>query len=607
MRLVGKVLLWVMGVLTAGVLAAALWFWVTPVGINNYVNKITVQLALNSPQTLTQLGLIDNTPLDFHSDKLDDQTKAFEDKMTAKLRAARAGLDRYGPEGLEGQELLTYKITAWFLDDALRVAEFDADGYRVNQISGVTVDTPQFLTDAHVIQDGRSVERYLARLREFGRILREARVRVEEDRSKGVVPPDFIIDQALTGMRAFVAPGAAGNALVTTLPAKLDKLKGVDAAQRAAWLKQAESLVATEVLPGYRAMITLFEDMRRTATHDAGIWRIPNGEKIYAAALKSNTTTDLSAEQIHALGVEEVARLEAEMTAILTVQGYDKGTIAERLRALNEDPAQRFANTDEGRAQMLEYLKAIDARVMAVAPNFFATIPPQPLEIVRVPVYSQDSSPGGYYNPPALDGSRPGRFYINQKDTADNPKYSLATLMIHEGSPGHHFQLSAAQLIEGVPLLRKVMPFNAYAEGWALYAERIAKTDMGIYADDPLGDLGRLQAEMFRAVRLVVDTGLHAKRWSREQAIAYMVEKTGMSEAEVTREIERYVVWPGQATGYKVGQLALLKMRADAERELGAKFDLKAFHELLLMNGAMPLGILEELVRDWVAARKSAA
>jgi uncharacterized protein (DUF885 family) len=594
-------------VLTAGVLAAALWFWVTPVGINNYVNKITVQLALNSPQTLTQLGLIDNTPLDFHSDKLDDQTKAFEDKMTAKLRAARAGLDRYGPEGLEGQELLTYKITAWFLDDALRVAEFDADGYRVNQISGVTVDTPQFLTDAHVIQDGRSVERYLARLREFGRILREARVRVEEDRSKGVVPPDFIIDQALTGMRAFVAPGAAGNALVTTLPAKLDKLKGVDAAQRAAWLKQAESLVATEVLPGYRAMITLFEDMRRTATHDAGIWRIPNGEKIYAAALKSNTTTDLSAEQIHALGVEEVARLEAEMTAILTVQGYDKGTIAERLRALNEDPAQRFANTDEGRAQMLEYLKAIDARVMAVAPNFFATIPPQPLEIVRVPVYSQDSSPGGYYNPPALDGSRPGRFYINQKDTADNPKYSLATLMIHEGSPGHHFQLSAAQLIEGVPLLRKVMPFNAYAEGWALYAERIAKTDMGIYADDPLGDLGRLQAEMFRAVRLVVDTGLHAKRWSREQAIAYMVEKTGMSEAEVTREIERYVVWPGQATGYKVGQLALLKMRADAERELGAKFDLKAFHELLLMNGAMPLGILEELVRDWVAARKSAA
>jgi len=607
MRIVGKVLLWVAGVLGVGVLAAAMWFWITPVGINNYVNKITIQLALNSPQTLTQIGVIDNTLLDFHSGKLDDQTKAFEDKMIARLRAARAGLDRYGPEGLEGQELLTYQITAWFLDDALRQAEFDASGYRVNQISGVTVDTPQFLTDAHVIQDARSVERYLSRVREFGRILREARIRVEADRAEGVVPPDFIIDQALAGMRSFIAAGAAGNALVTTLPAKLDKLEGVDAAQRAEWLKQAESLVANEVLPGYRAMIALFEDMRRTATHDAGIWRIPNGDKIYATALKSNTTTDLSAEQIHTIGVEEVARLEAEMMAILTAQGYAQGTIAERLRTLNEDPAQRFANTDEGRAQMLEYLKAIDARVMAAAPRFFSTIPPQPLEIVRVPVYSQDSSPGGYYNPPALDGSRPGRFYINQKDTADNPKYSLATLMIHEGSPGHHFQLSAAQLIEGVPLLRKVMPFNAYAEGWALYAERIAKTDMGIYADDPLGDLGRLQAEMFRAVRLVVDTGLHAKRWSREQAIAYMVEKTGMSEAEVTREIERYVVWPGQATGYKVGQIALLKMRADAERELGPKFDLKAFHEVLLMNGAMPLGVLEGVVREWVAARKSAA
>ena len=536
MRIVGKILLWISGVLGVGLLGAAMWFWVTPAGINNYVNKITIQLALGSPQTLTQLGVIDNTLLDFHSDELDDQTKAFEDKMTAKLRAAREGLDRYGPEGLEGQELLTYQITAWFLDDALRQAEFDADGYRVNQISGVTVDTPQFLTDAHVIQDARSVERYLSRLREFGRILREARVRVEEDRAKGVVPPDFVIDQALTGMRSFIAAGAAGNALVTTLPAKLDKLEGVDAAQRTAWLTQAESLVDNEVLPGYRAMIALFEDMRRTATNDAGIWRIPNGDKIYAAALKSNTTTDLTAEQIHTLGVEEVARIEAEMTAILTAQGYEKGTIAERLRTLNEDPAQRFANTDEGRAQMLDYHKAIDARVMAVAPK-----------------------------------------------------------------------LSAAQLIEGVPLLRKVMPFNAYAEGWALYAERIAKTDMGIYADDPLGDLGRLQAEMFRAVRLVVDTGLHAKRWSREQAIAYMVEKTGMSEAEVTREIERYVVWPGQATGYKVGQLALLKMRADAERELGAKFDLKAFHEVLLMNGAMPLGILEGLVRDWITARKSAA
>jgi uncharacterized protein (DUF885 family) len=224
---------------------------------------------------------------------------------------------------------------------------------------------------------------------------------------------------------------------------------------------------------------------------------------------------------------------------------------------------------------------------------------------VRVPEYSQDSSPGGYYNPPALDGSRPGRFYINQKDTADNPKWTLPTLMIHEGAPGHHFQLSAQQLIKGVPMLRKVLPFSAYAEGWALYAERVAKVDMGFYDEDPLGDLGRLQAEMFRAVRLVVDTGMHARHWSREQAIEYMVAKTGMTEAEVTREIERYVVWPGQATSYKVGQLAMLRMRDEAQQALGSRFDLRDFHEVILMNGSMPLAVLEDVVREWIKAQQA--
>jgi uncharacterized protein (DUF885 family) len=372
-------------------------------------------------------------------------------------------------------------------------------------------------------------------------------------------------------------------------------------------LADAKNIVQREVIPGYEAMIRLFEDMRKSANHDAGIWRIPNGEAIYAAALKSNTTTELSAEEVHQLGLSEVARIESEMLTILDAEGIKGKNLADRVNQLNTRADQLFSNDDAGRAQMLEYLKAFDARVMAVAPKFFKTIPPQPLEIVRVPEYSQDAAPGGYYNPPALDGSRPGRFYINQKNTADNPKYGLATLMVHEGSPGHHFQLSAAQLIEGVPVLRKVLPFNAYAEGWALYAERIAKTDMGLYDADPLGDLGRLQAEMFRAVRLVVDTGMHAKRWSREESIEYMVAKTGMTEAEVTREIERYVVWPGQATGYKVGQLAILRMRERAERELGAAFDIKGFHDVLLMNGGMPLEILDEAVSDWIARAKPAA
>jgi uncharacterized protein (DUF885 family) len=607
MRILVNLLLGLFGLVLILAAGAYFWFWATPVGVNNYINKVSIELATDSPELLTALGMIDNTPLDFHSGKLDDYTKAQDEKTLAKLKKARAGLDKYGPDGLEGQELLSWKIGAWFFDDLLRQAEFEYRRYRVNQISGVTVDLPQFLTDLHVIKNEKSVKRYISRLNEFGRVLRETRTRVEDDRAHGVAPPDFVIEKALVGMRAFIEGGAEANALVTTLPATLEKIDKLSEEQRAAYLEEAKQAVAGEVIPGYEALIALFEDLLTVADHNAGVWRIPDGARIYAASLKSNTTTDMTADEIHELGLSEVARIEAEMDAILVTQGLTEGTVAERVKQLMTDPEQVFPNTDEGRQAMLDYLVELNDEVMAKAPDFFITLPPHPLEIVRVPEYSQDSAPGGYYNPPALDGSRPGRFYINLRNTADNPRWTLPTLLYHEAAPGHHFQLSTSQMIKNVPLLRKLSPFNAYSEGWGLYAERLAAKDMNMYADDPLGDLGRLQAEMFRAVRLVVDTGMHAKRWSREEAIEYMISKTGMTEEEVTREIERYVVWPGQATAYKTGQLALLKIRARAEDELGDRFDLKEFHELVLMNGAMPLDILEETVREWVAEKKEAA
>ncbi|MBI1398504.1 DUF885 domain-containing protein [Hyphomonas sp.] len=604
-----KLVLKIAGGLSALLLAALFglytWFWWKPVGINNYINKATISFALDSPELMTQLGMIDNTPLDFHSGKLADYTKAADDKTLAKLRKARAGLDKYGPEGLEGQELLSYQIVAWFFDDLLRDAEFEHGSYRVNQISGVTVNLPQFLTDTHVIINEKSAKRYVSRVKEFGRVLKEVHARVEDDRAAGVIPPDFIIDKTIAGMQAFIEGGAAGNVLVATLPARLDKVEGLSADQKADLIAQTTEAVETGVIPGYEALIALMTEMRTDATHDAGIWHVPGGDEIYAVALKSNTTTDMTADEIHALGLSEVARIEAEMEAILVASGRTEGTLPERIDALMTDPEEVFPNDDAGRQQMLDYLVELNDEVMAKASDYFITLPTQPLEIVRVPEYSQDSSPGGYYTQPALDGSRPGRFYINLKNTADNPKWTLPTLLYHEAAPGHHFQISAAQLITGVPMIRKFSPFNAYTEGWALYAERLASTDMGMYTDDPLGDLGRLKAEMFRAVRLVVDTGMHAKHWSREEAIAYMREKTGMTEEEVVREIERYVVWPGQATAYKTGQLAILKARARAEAELGDTFDLRQFHETVLGNGAMPLGILDEVVDDWIAAEKA--
>ncbi len=626
MRVIGKIFLGILFLALALLAGAYVWFWGRPVGVNNYINKATLEFAIASPELLSQLGAIDNTPLDFHSGKLGDYTKAREEKDLEKLRRVRAGLDRYGPEGLEGQELLSYRIAAFFFDDLLRAAEFEYGGYRVNQISGVTVDMPQFLTDIHVIKNEKSAERYVSRINEFGRVLREVKARVEDDRANGVTPPDFIIEKALVGMRSFIEGGVEANPLLTTLPDRLDKIEGLSEAEKTGFITATEKAITEQVIPGYEAMIELFEEMAIGADHDAGIWRLPDGDKIYAARLKSNTTTDLTAGEVHNVGLSEVSRIEKEMHAILDDQGFPRTaplsdadatfeengaaeekllTIADRVRLVSQSEGQIYPNTDEGRQQLLDYLVSLNEDVMSKAGDYFITLPPQPVEIVRVPEYSQDSAPGGYYSMPAIDGSRPGRFYINLKDTADNPRWTLPTLLYHEAAPGHHFQISTAQLIEGVPFIRKLGPFSAYTEGWALYAERLASEDMNLYAEDPLGDLGRLQAEMFRAVRLVVDTGLHHKRWSREQAIAYMLEKTGMTEAEVTREIERYVVWPGQATSYKTGMIAIQRMRARAEEALGDEFDLRQFHETVLLNGAMPLGILDDVIDDWIEEQQA--
>jgi uncharacterized protein (DUF885 family) len=464
------------------------------------------------------------------------------------------------------------------------------------------VNTPQFLTDSHVIRDEKSFRRYLERLNEFSRVIGETKTRVLDDRDNGVVPPDFIIEKALTGMRAFISEGAEANPLVTTLPEKIEKIDTISDEIRTDLYRQVNVAVETKIIPMYEDMISIFESLLDDTNHDAGIWRLPEGGQIYRNALQSNNSTTLSADEIHNIGLSEVNRIEIEMQKILESEGYSEGSLVSKIRQLMELPEHNFPNTDEGRLEQIDYLHQVNDQIMENISDFFITIPPQPLEILRVPTYAENSAPGGYYRPPALDGSTPGRFYINQKDTRDNPRWTLPTLMYHEGSPGHHFQLSAAQLVENVPFLRKVSPFSSYAEGWALYSERIAAEDMGMYEDYSLGNLGRLQAEMFRAVRLVVDTGMHYKRWSRERAIDYMLNKTGMTEAEVTREIERYVVWPGQATAYKVGQIYMLRLRAMAEEELGDQFDIREFHEMILMNGAMPLEILEESVTSWISS-----
>ena len=593
-----------LGLIGLGALGGYIWFWGAPVGVNNYINKASLQMASDSPELLSQIGMIDNTPIDFHSNKLGSYTKEQEELSLKKLKDARAGMDKYGPDGLEGQELLSWKITAWFFDDIIENDAFDYGGYPMSQLSGPMVNMPQFLTDTHVIKNKKSAQRYVARVKEFDRVIREMEFRVQDYADNGVIAPDFVLEKSITGMRSFIESGASENPLVTTLPVRLDKVEGLSDDFKSEIIAKTQALVESSIIPGYERMIALHKELLKSATHDAGIWRIPNGEKIYQAALRSNTTTNMTADEIHNIGLSEVARIETEMDAILQGEGLTEGPLSERVAAMMTRADQIYEDSDTGRAAMISYLERLNEDIMAKAGDYFVTLPPQPLEIKRIPEFTQDGAPGGYYNGPALDGSRPGQFYINLKDPVDNPKWTLPTLLYHEAAPGHHFQISRAQLIEDVPILRKMSPFTAYTEGWALYAEYLAANDMGMYDDNPLGDLGRLQAEMFRAVRLVVDTGIHHKRWSREQAIEYMAEKTGNSAGDVEREIERYAVWPGQATAYKTGQLAILRLRKHAEDELGEKFVLRDFNEAVLANGAMPLGILDEYIKAWVAEQK---
>jgi uncharacterized protein (DUF885 family) len=362
------------------------------------------------------------------------------------------------------------------------------------------------------------------------------------------------------------------------------------------WERRATDIVAKSVYPALDRQITALEKLKPTTRAGDGAWRLTGGDAIYAEALRQATTTNFSPDEIHQMGLQQVADISGQIDAILKSQGFSQGSVGERLAALNKNPSQLYADSDAGRAELLAGLNAGVKDMYGRLPKAFATLPNQPLEIRRVPPEIQDGASNGYYRRAALDGSRPAIYFINLKDVGDWPKYTLPTLSYHEGVPGHHLQISIAQESKDIPTIRKLGFFSAYSEGWALYAEQLAD-ELGVYANDPLGHAGFLQSFLFRAARLVVDTGLHAKRWSREQATDYMVETTGFARARSQREVERYCTQIGQACSYKVGHTAWLRARAEAQKALGTKFDLKQFHEIL-REGAMPLSILERRIKE---------
>ncbi|MBV9991845.1 MAG: DUF885 domain-containing protein [Alphaproteobacteria bacterium] len=603
LRWTGRIVLLAVVLVTAFV-SWNLWF--KPFKFNWLLDRQALALVLDHPQELTQVGAIDGTLLDTHSGKLDPYSLDERQKGYDRLRRNEAEIREWDRARLDPQEQLSYDIVLWGYDTALADEKYpwlgaDGDVYPVNPAFGIQKNLPNFMLSSHPITNAKLARNYVSRLRAFAPLLDAVTADVARQAKLGVVAPDFIVAGNIDQMTSLIAPQPAKSPLVKNLADKTAKL-GMDAAERKQLVDDATAAVRDVVYPAYRRMIAGQEALKPLATHDAGLWHIKGGDELYADQLKRMTTTDMTPDEVHQYGLSEVARISAEADTILKSVGMNDGTVGERLDRLMKDPRFLYADDDKGRAQMLAHYKQLLGHVHALLPKYFSHMPKAPLDVQRVPPFSEKGSAGAYYEMPSLDGSRPGVFFANLRNVGETPMWAMPTLAYHEGIPGHHMQIATSLEIQGLPLLRRFQFSPAFSEGWALYAEHLA-SDIGLYENDPYGDLGRLQAELFRATRLVVDTGMHAKRWSREQAIDYMRKTTGMASSDVTAEIERYVVWPGQACAYKIGMKTILELREEAKAKLGPKFDLKAFHAVVLENGAMPLAILKAQVARWEAGK----
>ena len=553
-----------------------------------------------SPQLMTLTGLdIGANAAAKH--QLDDRSKVSLAKMKGLFERMAADLRPFDPTALRGGDLLNYQTAAYLADVTLQGYAFPygdpgvggAIPYIVSQLSGNYRSIPSFLGTQHTIATVDDAEAYLDRLAAFGPSLDQETERASADFALGATPPDFILRATSGQLSAMLAPAPTASELVTNLTRRTSE-KGLDGD----WATRAAAIVETTVYPALRRQLELQQQALPTASHDAGCWRLPQGEAYYRFAVRSFTTTDMGGDDIHRLGLQRVAELTAQADEILKQQGLSQGSVGQRISALRRRPDQIYPNTDAGRTQLLVDMNDMAEAMRQRLPGYFGALPKAPVEIARVPATIEAGAPGGSYQPGSVDGSRPGIFYINLRDTAEQPRLDLPTLVHHEVLPGHHLQIALAMEANGLPLMRRMPLFSGYSEGWALYAEQLSD-EIGAFENDPLARLGYLASLLFRAARLVVDSGLHHKRWGREQAITYMVETLGDKETSVTREVERYCVQPGQASSYMLGHEIWVKARETARARLGDAFDIRAFHDAGLLYGAMPLSVLSAHLDGW--------
>lgn len=567
--------------------------------LNAAFDAVLKETIENSPEFATQLGF-DKGPWAKLRSELGDNSYAAMKEDLARAKKARATITAVDPAKLSAQGRVDRQVVLYNVEQQIAPVERFGLGspqgpYVLSQQDGVYFRLPDFLNSTHPVQNAADAEAYLARLALMDRQLDNDTEFQRIEARKGRVAPDFSLDLTLAQLKKLRAPTPAENGLTQSLVrrAAAANLPGD-------WQARAAKIVEAEVYPAVDRQIALVTELRKTARKEAGIWAIPDGEAIYAAALAQATTTNMTPDEVHKLGLAQVADLTAQLDTILKGVGLTQGSVGARLTQLNQRPDQLYADTDAGRAELIASLNAGNAAMQAKLTQAFTNPPNAPLEIKRVPIEIQDGASNGYYYRAPLDGSRPAIYWINLKSVGDWPKYTLPSLTYHEGVPGHHLQISTAQRAP-THTLRKLAFFNAYLEGWALYAEQLADELKG-YAT-PIERAGYLQSFLFRAARLVVDTGLHTKRWTREQATDYFVDTVGFARGRAQREIERYCASPGQACSYKIGHAAWLRAREKAQQIAGAKFDLKKFHDVL-EAGAVPLTMLEQMVeeraRSWV-------
>ena len=576
-------------------------FLMKPYSIDHYLGKELVTGLLESPEFMTYIGVFDpfNVILK-HNQKLTiDSLEDGEDDYQDALKHLEL-LQKYNPTDLSEVQKVTHKIAIFDTENGIdRFENFRFHSYPFNQISGNHLGLVEFMTDTHPIRDYREATDYIKRVRLFDDSLNSDLVWLGEQKKLGIFAPQFVFDHVIKQLKELIAYTDEENPLMQIFIEKVNKLD-ISTQKKEDLFSELSAVIKSDVRPGYESILQYMETNYSNANKYHGVWSLPNGDAFYASRLRSYTTTDYTAEEIHQIGLSEVERIGNRMKEIFTMLGYEVNKpVGEMMNDLNENPDFLYADTpDRKEIVIADYNQMVKEAEEDVRP-YFERFPVSPVEVRAVPEYSEKTAAGGYYQSPSLDGSRPGVFYANLYDIKQTPTFGMRTLTFHEAVPGHHFQIALNQENDNLTLYRKMgYRTSAFTEGWALYSEQLA-VEVGM-TKNLYDELGVLQSEMFRANRLVVDTGLHYKKWTREEAMEYMKKTTGMSDTEVRVEIERYIVWPAQATSYKMGMLKILELRQKAKDALGDKFDIRKFHTIVLDQGIIPLFILEDIIDEWI-------